>query len=177
MYKKTSKSQAGYSLIEILVAVLVISVGLLGVATLQTRGQQFNHFSYLRTQATFFAYDLMDRMRTNAIEARKGAYAVGSGDCEQAAPDTECDNSECSYDALAKYDLANWRYMVCDVLPWTDDPPNDADTACKVDPDYHNDFNKQYKIVWNDSSNEYKIFIQWMEQEGKVKCQVWRLSL
>jgi type IV pilus modification protein PilV len=177
MYK-LPKSYAGYSLVEILVAVLVISVGLLGVATLQTRGQQFNHFSYLRTQATFLAYDLMDRMRTNATEARKGTYAVNDGNCEtEPTPDTECDNSECSYDRLAQYDLANWHYMVCDVLPWTGTPPREVDEACDLDPDYLGDFEKQYKIVWNDSDNEYKIFIQWIEQEDKVKCQVWRLSL
>jgi type IV pilus assembly protein PilV len=164
MYKLL-KSYAGYSLVEILVAVLVISVGLLGVATLQTRGQQFNHFSYLRTQATFLAYDLMDRMRTNATEARRGTYADNNGNCgSQPTPDTECDSSECSPDRLAQYDMANWRYMVCDVLPWTEKPPREVDDACDNDPDYLGDFEKQYKIVWNAPDNEYKIFIQWIEQ-------------
>ena len=52
-------------MLEMLVALLVLSIGLLGVATLQVRGQQFNQVGYLRTQATFLAYDIMDRMRIN----------------------------------------------------------------------------------------------------------------
>lgn len=48
-------SAAGFSMLEMLVALLILSVGLLGVATLQVRGQQFNQVGYLRTQATFFS--------------------------------------------------------------------------------------------------------------------------
>jgi type IV pilus assembly protein PilV len=61
----TIQKSTGFSMLEMLVALLVLSIGLLGVATLQVRGQQFNQVGYLRTQATFLAYDIMDRMRIN----------------------------------------------------------------------------------------------------------------
>ena len=65
MTVKQNKLSTGFTLLEILIAMLIISIGLLGVATLQIRGQQFNQVSYFRTQATFLAYDLMDRIRIN----------------------------------------------------------------------------------------------------------------
>ncbi|HLE93281.1 MAG TPA: type IV pilus modification protein PilV, partial [Sulfuricaulis sp.] len=55
----------GFSLIEVLVALLVLSIGLLGLAALQTTSLQYNTGSYFRTQATFLAYDIIDRMRAN----------------------------------------------------------------------------------------------------------------
>jgi len=46
MFKKIHKISAGFSILEMLVALLVLSIGLLGVATLQIRGQQFNQVGY-----------------------------------------------------------------------------------------------------------------------------------
>ena len=63
MNKQMSQQQSGFTMIEMLVALVILSVGLLGVAALQTRGQQFNYEAYIHTQATFLAYDLTDRMR------------------------------------------------------------------------------------------------------------------
>ena len=60
----TSK-QTGFSLIEVLVAVLVLSVGLLGIAGLQGVSLLNTHGSYLRTQAINFDYEMMDRIRAN----------------------------------------------------------------------------------------------------------------
>lgn len=56
---------AGFTLLEVLVAVVVLSIGLLGLASLQVNGLRFNHSAYLRSQATALAYELADRMRAN----------------------------------------------------------------------------------------------------------------
>ena len=61
----TRSAMEGFSLIEVLVALFVLSIGLLGLAALQTTGLRFSHQSYERTQATLQAYDIIDRMRTN----------------------------------------------------------------------------------------------------------------
>ena len=61
----TRSAMEGFSLIEVLVALFVLSIGLLGLAALQTTGLKLNHQSYERTQATLQAYDIIDRMRTN----------------------------------------------------------------------------------------------------------------
>lgn len=55
----------GFSLIEVLIALLVLAIGLLGLAALQAQGLRFNHDAYVRTQATNLAYDIVDRMRAN----------------------------------------------------------------------------------------------------------------
>jgi len=109
---KALKLSHGYSMLEMLIALLVISIGLLGVATLQSRGQQFNYLAHIRTQATFLAYDIMDRMRTNVEQARLGTY--------QNPPPTsspECMKKPCSWELLAQYDLFEWYQLVRDNLP------------------------------------------------------------
>lgn len=64
----------GFALLEVLVALLVLSLGLLGLASLQAATVQFNHSAYLRSQATSLAYEIADRMRANRQAALDGAY-------------------------------------------------------------------------------------------------------
>ena len=70
----------GFTLVESLVAVLVLSIGLLGIAALQVSSLRTNHVAYQRTQATFMAYDLLDRMRANRVAATAGSYNRNYGD-------------------------------------------------------------------------------------------------
>ncbi len=60
-----TRHDKGFSLIEVLIALLVLAIGLLGLAALQAQGLRFNYDAYVRTQATNLAYDIVDRMRTN----------------------------------------------------------------------------------------------------------------
>ncbi|EHQ53729.1 Tfp pilus assembly protein PilV-like protein [Ectothiorhodospira sp. PHS-1] len=69
------KHQTGVSLIEVLIAVLVISIGLLGVAGLQAVSVQLNQNAYLRSQATHLAYEISDTVR-----ARGGVNATDRDD-------------------------------------------------------------------------------------------------
>lgn len=67
----------GVSLVEVLVAILVLGVGLLGLAALQARGLKFNHDAYARSQATLLAYQIIDAMRARndpADDADLDAY-------------------------------------------------------------------------------------------------------
>lgn len=73
---KPSQKQLGVSLIEILVAILILSFGLLGVAGLMTTGMKNTQSSQYRTQASFLAYDMAERMRTNRQAALNGDYAA-----------------------------------------------------------------------------------------------------
>ncbi|HZE18056.1 MAG TPA: type IV pilus modification protein PilV, partial [Mycobacterium sp.] len=59
------RQQAGVGLMEVLITVLVLSIGLLGLAGLQATGLRNNHGSLLRTQATMLAADMADRIRAN----------------------------------------------------------------------------------------------------------------
>ncbi|WP_371319263.1 type IV pilus modification protein PilV [Pseudomonas gingeri] len=57
--------QVGVSLIEVLVAMLVMAIGLLGAAALQLNALRYTDSSTISTQASFIAYDLLDRIRAN----------------------------------------------------------------------------------------------------------------
>lgn len=70
------KKNSGFSFVEIMVCVVILSVGLLGLLGLQARGLKSNVSANQRTQATLLAYNMIDRMRANVAEAGKGAASV-----------------------------------------------------------------------------------------------------
>ena len=74
IHKPTLRSRKGLSLIEILVTVLVLSIGLLGIAATQTVGMSFNHDSYLRSQATMLINELTERMSLNLTAVDANAF-------------------------------------------------------------------------------------------------------
>ena len=73
---RTRRGQRGFTLVEALVALLVLSIGLLGIAALYVETLRASRTSLYRTQAVNFATDLADRMRANRLPAN--AYECGS---------------------------------------------------------------------------------------------------
>jgi type IV pilus assembly protein PilV len=71
----------GFSLIEVLVAVLVLAIGLLGVAALQINATRANQSAELRSQASMLAYFMLDAMRANRDAALAGSYNLTSMTC------------------------------------------------------------------------------------------------
>ena len=71
--------QQGATMIEVLVAVVVLSIGLLGLAGLQSVGLTHNQSANFRSTATMMSYSILDSMRANRIEARNGSYNVSIG--------------------------------------------------------------------------------------------------
>lgn len=107
----------GFALMEILVALLVLSIGLLGLAGLQTVGLRSTHSSYARSQATLLAYDMADRIRANSIGATAGEYLIAHGDDAPAAAEDLCVAAICSAAEMADYDLNRWISALEDILP------------------------------------------------------------
>lgn len=64
----------GVGLIEVLIAVLVLSIGLLGIAGLQARALKNNQSAFERSQAVTLTYFMLDAMRANIDAARAGSY-------------------------------------------------------------------------------------------------------
>lgn len=95
----------GFTLIEALVALLVLSIGLLGIAALQLSSLRSNYSASLRSQATLLAYDIVDRMRANQIAAANGAYIIG-------LTTTPTGGSG----IVAQDDLARWKQNLTDTL-------------------------------------------------------------
>ncbi len=101
------RRQQGFNLIEVLITLIVLAVGLLGLATLQNLGLRLGHQSYERTQATLLIYDIIDRMRANPTGVIAGNYITTL----TSAPPTlgaDCAATLCDPVAMATYDLNQW---------------------------------------------------------------------
>jgi type IV pilus assembly protein PilV len=66
----------GFTLIEVLIAMLIVAIGVLGITALQFKGLQYNQNASFRTQVSVLAYDISERMRTNAANAVAYADAI-----------------------------------------------------------------------------------------------------
>ncbi len=118
MYRR--KSEKGFTLIEVLVAVLVFSFGLLGIAGMMTISVRNNHNGYLRSQANFLAENMMDRMRSNPTALWNGDYdglaATGTTDCSLAGT-PPATGTVCNFTQLAAYDMESWARTLAQYLP------------------------------------------------------------
>lgn len=104
-------------MLEVLIAIVVISFGLLGLAGLQAVGLKNNQTSYLRAIATQQAYDMADRMRAN----RTGVYAASYDSIAAGAgSDPGCISSGCSTSQMAQYDRFAWNTANAALLPGGD---------------------------------------------------------
>ena len=123
------RGSAGFSLVEALVALLVLSIGLLGIAGLFVESVRNSRTALLRTQAINLVGDMADRIRANAVA--RAAYdldAYGGEPAERdCAPTSDAAGANCSSAALAEDDLARWTAAVRDALPALEDAPAQAD--------------------------------------------------
>ncbi len=105
--------QAGFTLIEVLVAALLLSIGLVGLAGLQGASLMNNQSSFMRSQVTALAYDLADRMRANVPGANANAYNPANAAVVSACKTT----AGCTQQQLAQNDLAEWNAAITTYLP------------------------------------------------------------
>jgi type IV pilus assembly protein PilV len=101
----------GLTLIEILVTMVVLSLGMLGLAGLQIAGLKGTDSAHYRTIATQLANDLAERIRTNPDGAATGSYVTDAAnpiDCGASTSSTssvDCNSEACSASELAQFDL------------------------------------------------------------------------
>ena len=111
VFSATHKAkQGGFSLIEVLVSLFVLSIGLLGLAALQVTGLKFNHQSYQRTQATLLGYGIIDRIRANPVGKDNGDYDNVSLGAPGAYND--CTAVTCTPVEMAAYDIGVWKTVL-----------------------------------------------------------------
>jgi len=99
--RRTPRSQAGFTLLESLIAFLVLAIGLLGLAGLQIQGMRFNTESYARSQATILAYDILERMRLNPEQAANYVGPDPGGSCATAGGSLVLRDRVCWHDRIA----------------------------------------------------------------------------
>lgn len=116
--KQRRQGQGGYSLIEILIGMLILAIGILGMASMQISSKRMGHDALQRSIATSLAHDMMERMRINRQElgsyvgtsgTSSGATTIGGTATATSKPSPDCATSVCTPDQLAAYDLWEWE--------------------------------------------------------------------
>ena len=107
--KHAPRLQKGAGMMEVLIALLVLSIGILGLATLQSIGLKYNHQSYQRTQAVLQVYDMADRIRANS-PGKVAAYDNLTSTPGITTPGTNCNGFgvTCTFANRASYDIDSW---------------------------------------------------------------------
>ncbi|UXI67183.1 type IV pilus modification protein PilV [Tahibacter amnicola] len=117
MYTSLKRTR-GFSLLEVLVALLIFGLGLLGLAGLLVVSVKTNHSSYLRTQASFLAEGMADRIKANRMALWNDRYNGDYSAATAAAPTKTCLGAEaCSEAEIALRDRAQWSAQLVGFLP------------------------------------------------------------
>jgi len=122
----SAQRQSGVSLIEALVSLVVLALGVLGLAGLQTRTLVESRNTHYRAAAIQKIADLAERMQLNHVAARAGAYStlafgvapVASANCLPA--NMKDDGAVCTPAQMAASDLAQWRAELRQFIPNAD---------------------------------------------------------
>lgn len=83
-----ARNQAGAGLLEVMISVLIMGIGLLGIAAMQATALRNGQSSLERSQAVIQSYAILDVMRANRIDAIAGYYNTTAVQCAAAAVDT-----------------------------------------------------------------------------------------
>jgi type IV pilus assembly protein PilV len=107
------QGQRGFSLVESMVALVVLSVGLLGIAALYVSALRFSRNALLRSDAVTLAGDMADRIQANASGG--SAYALAAGATNAAV--SACATNGCTATQMATTDKAQWKALLAQALP------------------------------------------------------------
>ena len=113
---RTMNKNTGFTLIEVLIAVVLLAGGLLGLAALQAASLKNNQSAYNRSQATQLAYDMADRIRANPTEANNLAASVYVATTTATAQSSCKISPGCTPALMAQNDRAEWNANIITAL-------------------------------------------------------------
>lgn len=109
------QTQQGYSLIEVMITVVILSIGLAGVGLLQVNNVQNTYNANNRAAAATAAADMADRMRANLVAYENGLFAnISAGEDNNCADGS---GSVCSFTEMAQDDMNQWLTNLGNILP------------------------------------------------------------
>jgi len=120
MRTMNARNLAGFSMVEALIAVLIVAIGLMGVAGLIVESVKHGHGALLRTQAVNLVSDMQERIRANPFGGDAydcGSYSSGPVPLGCAPSGAAPARVNCSARELAEDDLAEWQRAVRRALP------------------------------------------------------------
>lgn len=109
-FASNRRAQRGFSLVEVLVALIIMSVGMLGIASLYVQSMQAGRTSLFRHNAVTLAGDVADRIRANPNAGAAYEGAAANNNCVAAG-------TNCSGPQMAEQDILNWEQQARDTLP------------------------------------------------------------
>ena len=109
--KSRARHQNGFSLVEVLIALVVMSVGMLGIAGLYVQGMQAGRTSLFRHHAVTLAGDVADRIRANPTAAIAYIDPVGANN------NCVLGGIDCTPAQMAANDVYLWKEQATDTLP------------------------------------------------------------
>lgn len=105
---KIAQQQQGVGLIEVLIAIVLISIGFLAVAKMQVEGMRYSQSAYFNAQATMMIKDITDRMRSNREGVQAGLYNAVETNTNTTVPTCVASAIACTPIELAQKDIAEW---------------------------------------------------------------------
>ena len=108
-----ARPQRGFSMLEILVTLFLLTIWLLASAGVQSSSLQFNKAAQFRTQAVYLATELAERMQANKTATVAGGYVYSGA----AITSPDCLTAACTSAQLSQFDLAEWNGRVTGALP------------------------------------------------------------
>jgi type IV pilus assembly protein PilV len=153
------RSVHGFTLIETLVALVIMSVGLLGIAALHVESVKSARSATLRTKAVTLAVDMAEKMRANRAGMLAGNYVVGAGDNganhDCADDDTGAATVACSASDMAEHDVWLWKQRIANAqsgLP--------EGTEATITSDEEEDPTFTIALAWEESDTTNSIALQ-----------------
>ena len=143
--------QQGMTLIEVLIAFIILAIGMLGIASMLLLSSKVNNSSYAKQQAVQCVYDMFDKIRTNYLAAIGGNYNVSNigsngAPTQPATPGVMCDQATCTSVQMAAYDV--WYWLTYDVSKL---PGGSGSITSSVAPGTAGNTLITVTVQWNDS--------------------------
>ena len=113
---KFNKSK-GFTIIEVLVAMIILSIGVLGLGVLQLTSLQNTQSGQMKSQASIMAYDIIDSMRTNIPSVNSGSYGITLATDTPDAVNCYGGQADCTAAQMAISDVNHWRTTLGVSLP------------------------------------------------------------
>ena len=164
----TKNNNSGFTLIEVLIAAVIVAIGLSGMVALQLKAHHYNRASNIQSHATILAHDMIERVRANPVGLNNGSYHLPT-----ATQHTNCfTTTGCSPTDMAQNDMYEWAgngvHSVPNTLPLglaticKDTTPNDGTISDGVISNTGCDNNGSVyaiKIWWKDNDTEMQQFV------------------